>query len=125
MPSYKFKPGHPLADANGFVTTEDYYRHYYATSPDLRAEIDGKTVIMRYNSDQMDPTRNHADGRMYTSKKQFSAATKRAGCIEVGNELPYIERRNFEAKAKMFSPGTKADRIQDIKKSIQQLKNKM
>lgn len=30
--------------------------------------------------------RNHADGKLYDSKSQFRNATKRAGCVEIGNE---------------------------------------
>lgn len=32
--------------------------------------------------------RNHADGKMYDSKSEFSKATKRAGCVEIGTEKP-------------------------------------
>jgi hypothetical protein len=37
-------------------------------------------------SDEMAPTRHMADGKHYTSKAKFRQATRRAGCIEVGNE---------------------------------------
>lgn len=35
--------------------------------------------------------RNHADGRVYDSKRAFSDATRRAGCVEVGNESPTVK----------------------------------
>lgn len=31
---------------------------------------------------------NHADGRRYDSKSEFRKATRRAGCVEIGNEKP-------------------------------------
>jgi hypothetical protein len=37
-------------------------------------------------SDHMPPTQSMADGRIYESKRGISAATKAAGCIEIGNE---------------------------------------
>jgi len=37
-------------------------------------------------SDEMPATRHMADGQYYTSKAKFRAATRAAGCIEVGNE---------------------------------------
>ncbi len=38
--------------------------------------------------DEMEPTRHMADNKFYTSKAKFRAATKAAGCVEVGNEIP-------------------------------------
>ena len=37
--------------------------------------------------DVMPETRHMADGHYYSSKSQFRAATKAAGCREVGNEV--------------------------------------
>ena len=41
----------------------------------------------------LEPLRNMADGRLYDSKRAMSAATKAAGCIEVGNEVPKVASR--------------------------------
>lgn len=41
-------------------------------------------------SDTMDALQHMADGKMYTSKAKFRAATKAAGCIELGNETSTI-----------------------------------
>lgn len=38
--------------------------------------------------DQMDALMNHATGEMFDSKSQFRAATKAAGCEELGNDAP-------------------------------------
>jgi hypothetical protein len=38
--------------------------------------------------DEMEPLRNMADGRRYTSKAKFRQATRDAGCVEIGNENP-------------------------------------
>jgi hypothetical protein len=37
-------------------------------------------------SDVMDPTLNHADGRIYDSKRAFQRGVRAAGCEIVGNE---------------------------------------
>lgn len=37
-------------------------------------------------TDTMPETRHMADGKHYTSKAAFRAATKAAGCVEVGND---------------------------------------
>lgn len=31
---------------------------------------------------------NHADGKRYDSKSEFRKATRRAGCVEIGNDQP-------------------------------------
>lgn len=43
-------------------------------------------------SDTMDATLHMADGKLYDSKQKFRAATKAAGCIEVGNEVSTITK---------------------------------
>ena len=48
----------------------------------------GGVAIIR---DEMEPTRHMADGKLYTSKAKFRAATRAAGCVEVGND-PAIAR---------------------------------
>lgn len=39
-------------------------------------------------SDVMEPTKHHGTGRMIGSKRAFSAETRRAGMVEMGNEMP-------------------------------------
>jgi hypothetical protein len=38
--------------------------------------------------DHMDATKHMADGRTYDSKSAFRAATRAAGCVELGNDAP-------------------------------------
>lgn len=49
-------------------------------------------------SDTQQPLRNMADGRIYDSKSQFRAATKAAGCVELGNDAPTVTNRTNIAK---------------------------
>ena len=37
-------------------------------------------------SDDMEPLKHHATGKMISSKRAFSKETRAAGCIELGNE---------------------------------------
>lgn len=39
-------------------------------------------------TDTMPALMNHADGRLYDSKSAFRAATKAAGLVEIGNDVP-------------------------------------
>ena len=65
--------------------------------------------------DTIDPIKNHADGRVYDSKRAFSKATRAAGCVEVGNEVmrkadvdyspPNIERDIMRAMEELGSRG--------------------
>lgn len=43
-------------------------------------------------SDNIDPIKNHATGRVHTSKRGMSKDTRAAGCIETGNEMPKPRR---------------------------------
>ena len=69
-------------------------------------------------SDIMDPTRHMANNKMYTSKSQFRAATKAAGCVEIGNETATL--------LKPRKPATldRGQRRDDIRRSIYQLRNR-
>lgn len=59
-------------------------------------------------SDHLDDVVNHADGRRYSSKREYYRAVRRAGCEIVGNEkLP--ERRPVEPT------GVAADIVQAIR----------
>ncbi len=50
-------------------------------------------------NDEIPATWHPADGKFYTSKAKFRAATRAAGCVEVGNEQ-LVDRREevFEGK---------------------------
>lgn len=74
--------------------------------------IDPKFYVI---SDTMNATRNHADGKVYDSKAKFRAATRAAGCIEIGNET--IKPR---APVKLSNE----QRAMDIKRAIEQLRSR-
>jgi hypothetical protein len=78
-------------------------------APPLHASSDAPNVI----KDSMDPTLNHATGRIYDSKRAYERDTRRAGCVIVGNErLP--ERRPVEV----------GGLGRDIKTAIEQLRGR-
>lgn len=68
-------------------------------------------------SDTMQSTRHMADGRYYSSKAAFRAATKAAGCIEVGNETSTLLKPRKPAKL------DRAKRRDDIRRTISELRN--
>lgn len=68
--------------------------------------------------DEMDPTRHMADNRMYTSKSRFRAATRAAGCIEVGNETATLLRPRAPVRL------SRADRRQAIRAAIRELRDR-
>ena len=76
--------------------------------------IEGAYVI----SDEMAPTRHMADGRYYTSKHRFRAATRAANCVEVGNELETVTRPR---KPVMLDRRKRAD---DIRRAIYEIRNR-
>lgn len=45
-----------------------------------------KSAAPNVISDTMEPTKHHGTGRMIGSKREFSAETRRAGMVELGNE---------------------------------------
>jgi hypothetical protein len=65
--------------------------------------------------DEMEPTRHMADGRWYTSKAKFRAATKNNGCIEVGNET------NTLLKPRKPVSLSREQRRNEIRRAIRQL----
>jgi hypothetical protein len=69
-------------------------------------------------SDIMPETRHMANNKRYTSKSQFRAATKAAGCIEYGNETATL--------LKPRKPVTldRGRRREDIKRAIYDLRNR-
>lgn len=117
MTKYRHHPGHPLADEKGWVELND---EYWANLPDIDScgrPYTKSDPSLHIISDTMEPTWHMADGNYYSSKAEFRRATKRAGCIEVGND-PSIMRPK---PRKMLS---KQERIEHIKHAIHTLSNK-
>ena len=108
MARFIYAPTHPDANHNGLVAAEVYYPWRYG-------HADG--VAPAYISDHMDPTKHMADGRIYDSKAKFRAATRAAGCIEVGNETAAITKPRTPIAL------GRGERRDDIKRSIWELKN--
>lgn len=105
MARFVYRPKHPDADEFGMVEIEkagpkDFGNAHYVIS------------------DSMDSTRHMANGRYYDSKSEFRKATKAAGCIEVGNETAALLRPRQMPKL------SKEGRVQDIKRAIEQLRNR-
>ena len=105
MPTYVRRPGHPNANANGMVDKALLYAEYERGS--------SPGVI----SDTMDATRHMADGKLYTSKSAFRAATKAAGCVEIGSETATVLKPR---KPISLDRGVRRDAI---RRSIYNLKN--
>jgi hypothetical protein len=58
-----------------------------------------------------------ADGNYYESKSEFRKATKAAGCIEYGSEIPTL------LKPRKPIPLDRAKRRDDIRRAIYELRN--
>lgn len=69
-------------------------------------------------SDTMPETRHMADGKYYTSKAAFRAATRAAGCVEVGNETSALLKPREAIK---LDPAKRRD---DIRRTIYELRNR-
>lgn len=65
-------------------------------------------------SDTMEPLKHHGTGRMISSKRAFSAETRAAGMVELGNE---------PIRARKPIPLDRRQRRDDIKRSIYELRN--
>lgn len=116
---YIHKPGHPFANEHGMIDKETYYSYRHLTEPDddKRAVIGNQRVEINFISDGMGYTRHMADNKYYDSKSAFRKATKRAGCIEVGNETTYLTKPR-----KTIQP-SRRERREDIKKSLYDIRN--
>lgn len=68
-------------------------------------------------SDEMPPTRHMADGKHYTSKAKFREATRRAGCVELGNENAYLTKPRKRVEL------SREKRREDIRRTIYDLRN--
>lgn len=66
-------------------------------------------------SDEMQPLRHMADGKMYSSKHKFREATKASGCIEIGNEDVTKPRKPI--------PLDRRQRREDIRRAIHDLRD--
>ena len=102
--SWVYRPDHPLANENGMVESH-------------LALPKGVDPHMYVISDTMDPTRHMANGKTYDSKQAFRAATKAAGCVEFGNEVPTL------LKPRKPIPLDRGKRRDDIRRTIYDLRN--
>lgn len=128
MASYIHCPAHPNADNLGMVEAGDYWLWKYQNEPDNQMQDrHGNRISFNFTSDTMPETRHMIDGKYYTSKKVFRDVTKAHGCIEVGNETKFIERKLLAAEAKKRAKPTDAERgerREAIRQSIKQLSNR-
>ena len=112
--TYVYRPGHPLSSEFGFVDKEELYGYSF---DDMRGSFGNEPLSVHVISDTMEPTRHMGDGKTYTSKHKFREATRRAGCIEVGDQTHHLTKPKQPVKV---------DRRQlreDIKRSIHELRN--
>jgi len=113
MTSYVYRPDHPDADEFGMVDKKLLIQSY----------VDATHVI----TDNMDQLRNMADGKYYDSKSEFRKATKAAGCIEYGSEIPTLlkpRQRIPYVSGKQSSPEEfRARRREDIRKALYEVRN--
>lgn len=119
MVSYLHRPGHPFANERGMVDKETYYNYRHLTEPDddKRAVIGNQRVEINFIPDGQPYIRHMADSKYYDSKSEFRKATKRAGCIEVGNEVAHLTKPRKQIKS------TKGERIEAIKQSLYEIRN--
>jgi len=97
------RPGHPLADKDGFVDKKLVYEEV-GNAPNVISDI-------------MDVTRHMATGRMHTSKSEFRKDTKASGCVEIGNDSSLYKART---PIKM----DRGKRRDDIRRSLYELRNR-
>lgn len=115
MPTYLYRPEHPLASKNGFILKENYLEFEYYNKDNKQMMKGNKPVSFYFNSDTMEPLKHMASGKMISSKKKFRDETKAYGCIEVGNDTKVAPRKQIKPD--------KRQRRDDIKKAIYQLRN--
>lgn len=111
--TFVYRPGHPNADQDGFVNKNDLY----SMLDDMRGGFGNQSISVHVISDTMAHTRHMADGKYYDSKHKFRAATKAAGCIEVGNET-----KTLMAPRKPIVL-SREQRRDDIRKAVYQIRN--
>lgn len=111
MARYMYDP-----ETDSMVSSDYFYAKQYNKRAHLQMTNGNELVRMNFISDSMEPTQHMIDGKMYTSKKAFRAATKAAGCVEVGNDTSYLSRKRQPIKL------DRKQRRDEIKKTIQDLK---
>lgn len=99
------------------VDKQTYYERKFAKQAHLVMTKGNQMVTMNFISDTMEPTRHMANGKYYTSKAAFRAATKAAGCIEIGNDTKYLTKKRAPVKL------DRRKRREDIRKAIHDVKN--
>jgi len=99
MPTFIYKPNDPDSNENGIVEKGFY------------ESIDAPNVI----SDEMGALVNHADGKMYTSKRRFRQATRDANCVEIGNESLVTKHTPVQLDRRQ--------RREDIRKAIHDIRD--
>ena len=116
MAKLRYKPGHPIADKDGWVKHEDLY-NYISYEDDKSFTKGNQKVTIHYIPDEMAPTRHMINGRLYTSKKKFRDETRARGCVEVGNETATLlkPRKPIELDRRQ--------RRDDIKRAIWEIRN--
>lgn len=77
---------------------------------------DGAAYVI---SDEMPATRHMATNEMFTSKAKFRQATRAANCIEIGNETATLLKPRKPIQL------SREQRVQEIKRVIQELKNRL
>jgi hypothetical protein len=103
MTTYIHRPDHPNASKYGMVDK----------SLLCEDELFGESAYVI--SDTMEPTRHMVTNRMHTSKSEFRKDTRRAGCVEVGNETGHLLSPRTPVKL------SKKDRVEHIKHAIKVL----
>lgn len=111
MPSFIY-----CKEKGELVPKDEYLFDRYIKKEHLHMTVGNEKVNVNYISDIMEPTRHMADGKYYTSKAAFRAATRAAGCVEVGNETKYLLKKREPIKL------DKKQRRENIKKAINDLK---
>jgi len=96
-----YRPNHPSANENGMV--ERHLVH------------EDRPWSVSVISDTMEPTKHHGTGKVISSKRAFSAETRAAGMIELGNE-PIRARKPVQLD--------RGQRREAIRKSIYELRNR-
>lgn len=102
MPTWIYRPNHPLANENGMVEKAAVYD-------------DGPRAAVPYViSDTMAPLKHMGTGEILDSKAKFRQATRASGCVEIGNEA-IKPRKSIE-----LDRGKRRD---DIRRAIYELRN--
>ena len=120
MASYLYKPGHPLANSNGFVEKNEYYTHSYLHTEDKGMMNGNQRVRINYNSDHMEPLKHMAlpfGSAPIDSKSKFRQITKERGCVEVGDQTQVL------TTPRKRIPLDRKTRREDIKKALYQMRN--